>query len=139
MKKKPLQRVRRSEPIDPEELARRKGIREKVRQEFPPLEPPRLQPAASGIGARIRAAREAQGLTWYAVAKLARIPNPSTVRDIECGRDTKLSSLRAIAESLGLSVELIEVQERDDKPRREPAEEVAEQPPAQNLRRMKLG
>lgn len=108
MKKKSLQRVCRSEPIDPEELARRKDIREKVRQEFPPLEPPRLQPAASGIGARIRAAREAQGLTWYAVAKRAGIPNPSTVRDIECGRDTKLSSLRAIAETLGLSVELIE-------------------------------
>lgn len=139
MKKRSLQRVRRSEPIDPEELARRKDIREKVRQEFPPLEPPRLQPSTSGIGARIRAAREAQGLTWYAVAKSAGIPNPSTVRDIECGRDTKLSSLRAIAETLGLSVELIEVQERDEKPRRDAAEEVADQPPAQSLRRLKLG
>lgn len=110
MKKKPLQRVRRSEPIDPDELARLKEIRKKVREEFPPLDPPRLQPAKSGIGARLRAAREAQGLTWYAVAKRAGIPNPSTVRDIECGRDTKLSSLQAVANTLGLSLELVEVQ-----------------------------
>ncbi|HET6883111.1 MAG TPA: helix-turn-helix transcriptional regulator [Pirellulales bacterium] len=81
-------------------------VREKIRQEFPPREPPNLQAAASGIGARLREAREAQGLTWYAVAKRAGIPNPSTVRDIEYGRDTKLSSVQAIAAVLGLSLEL---------------------------------
>ncbi len=65
-------------------------------------------PATEGVGARIRAAREAQGLTWYAVAKRAGIPNPSTVRDIEYGRDTKLSSVQAIAKALGMQVELVE-------------------------------
>jgi hypothetical protein len=101
-------RICRSGPIDPEEVKRLKAIREKVRKEFPPRNPPRLQPAKEGIGAKIRAAREAQGFTWYAVAKRAGIPNPSTVRDIECGRDTKLSSIQAIAESLGLRLELVE-------------------------------
>lgn len=108
MKKKTIQRVRRAGPINTEELARLKEIRDKVRQEFPPRQSPRLKPAVSGVGERIRQAREAQGLTWYAVAKRAGIPNPSTVRDIEYGRDTKLSSVEAVAEALGLAIELVE-------------------------------
>jgi len=43
------------------------------------------------------------------VAKEAGIPNPSTVRDIEYGRDTKLSSVQAVAQALGLRLELVEV------------------------------
>jgi hypothetical protein len=107
--KKIIRRIRRPAPDSPEELKRLQEIREKVRREFPPLDPPRLKPATAGIAARIRAGREAQGLTWYAVAKRAGIPNPSTVRDIEYGRDTKLSSAEAVAEALGLRLELVEV------------------------------
>ena len=107
--KKITGRIRRHGPDGAEELKRLKEIREKVRQEFPPRQPPRLQPATEGIAARIRASRQAQGLTWYAVAKRAGIPNPSTVRDIEYGRDTKLSSVQAIAKALGLRLELVEV------------------------------
>lgn len=106
---KPIARVRRHGPQSPEEKKRFEEIREKVREEFSPRNPPRLQPASEGIGARLRAAREAQGLSWYAVAKRAGIPNPSTVRDIEYGRDTKLSSVQAVAEALGLRLELVEV------------------------------
>jgi hypothetical protein len=47
--------------------------------------------------------------TRYAAAKPAGIPNPSTVRDIEYGRDTKLSSVQAVAEALGSRLELVEV------------------------------
>jgi ribosome-binding protein aMBF1 (putative translation factor) len=108
-KKKITGRIRRRGPESAEEVNRLQEIREKVRQEFPPREPPRLRPATEGIAARIRAAREAQGLTWYGVAKRAGIPNPSTVRDIEYGRDTKLSSVQAVAEALGLRLELVEV------------------------------
>jgi ribosome-binding protein aMBF1 (putative translation factor) len=108
-KRKITGRIRRLGPESPEELKRLEEIREKVRQEFPPRDPPRLRPATHGIAARIRAAREAQGLTWYALAKRAGIPNPSTVRDIEYGRDTKLSSVQAVAEALGLRLELVEV------------------------------
>lgn len=115
MKKKPIRRSRRSAPIGADERERLNEIRQKVRQEFPPLETPRLRAASSGIGARLRQARDAQGLTWYAVAKLAGIPNPSTVRDIEYGRDTKLSSVEAIAEALGLSLELAAASERPGK------------------------
>ena len=66
----------------------------------------RLKPVSKGIGARLRESREAQGLTWYAVAKRANIPNSATVRDIECGRDVKLSSLEAVAMALGMQVSL---------------------------------
>jgi transcriptional regulator with XRE-family HTH domain len=75
--------------------------------EFPP-DPKRQHPAKSGIGAQIRSARKARGLTWYAVAKLAGIPNPATIRDIEYGRDAKVSNVQAIASALGLKLELVE-------------------------------
>jgi hypothetical protein len=108
-KKKTIRRIRRSGPLSQEELNRLREIRSKVRREYPPRNPPRLRPAAAGIAPQIRAARESQGLTWYAVAKRAGIPNPSTVRDIECGRDTKLSSVQAVAKALGLQLELVEI------------------------------
>jgi hypothetical protein len=107
-KKKITGRIRRRGPENEEERNRLEEVRKKVRQEFPPREPPRLQPATEGIAARLRTAREAQGLTWYAVAKRAGIPNPGTVRDIEYGRDTKLSSVQAVAKALGLRLELVE-------------------------------
>jgi ribosome-binding protein aMBF1 (putative translation factor) len=108
-KNKITKRVRRREPLSQAETKRLREIREKIQREFPPRNPPRLRPITDGIASRVRAAREAQGLTWYAVAKRAGVPNPSTVRDIEYGRDTKLSSVQAIAEVLGLRLELVEV------------------------------
>jgi len=108
-KNKIINRIRRQGPQTHAERKRLQEIREKIQQEFPPRNPPRLRPMTEGIASRVRAAREAQGLTWYAVAKRAGVPNPSTVRDIEYGRDTKLSSVQAVAEVLGLRLELIEV------------------------------
>lgn len=70
--------------------------------EFGSLESP------PGISARIRQAREARGLTWYALAKLAGIPNTNTVCDIEYGRDALLSTVQAVAHALGLRLDLIE-------------------------------
>jgi hypothetical protein len=108
-KRRIVKQVRRRGPLSQEERARLQEIREKVRREFPPRATPRLQPTKTGVGAVIRAAREAQGLTWYAVAKRAGIPNPNTVRDIEYGRDTKLSSVEAVVGALGLRLEVVEV------------------------------
>jgi transcriptional regulator with XRE-family HTH domain len=76
-------------------------------EEFTPA-PNRPRPAQTGIAAQIRKAREAKGLTWYAVAKLASVPNPATIRDIEYGRDAKLSNIEAVAAALGLKLELVE-------------------------------
>ena len=91
--------------VSPAEAGRLNEIRKQAIVEFPP-DPSRPRPAQTGIAAQIRAAREAQGLSWYAVAKLASIPNPATIRDIEYGRDAKLSNIEAVATALGLKLEL---------------------------------
>ena len=110
MEKKPARKIVRQvreRRVTPAEAAKYRDVREKVMREFPPAKSPSLRPATTGVGARIRAAREAQGLTWYALAKRAGVPNPGTIRDIEYGRDATLSKIEAIANALGLQVELV--------------------------------
>lgn len=94
-------------PATAEERRRHDEIREKVMQEFPPCAGTSQIETPAGVPAQIRAAREAKGLTWYAVAKMAGIPNSNTVRDIEYGRDTQLSNVQAVAKALGLRIELV--------------------------------
>ena len=95
-------------PATAEERDRHREIRRQVMQEFPSVEDAGCKPAPAGIPAQLRAARETKGLTWYAVVKLAGIPNSSTVRDIEYGRDAQLSNVQAVAKALGLQLELAE-------------------------------
>ena len=106
MAQKKFQRILR--PATAEERQRHAEIRRKVQQEFPPVPGARRQEAPPGIPAQLQRAREAQGLTWYAVAKLAGIPNPNTVRDIEYGRDAKLSNVQSVAKVLGMRLELVQ-------------------------------
>ena len=47
-------------------------------------------------------------LTWYALAKLAGIPNANTVRDIEYGRDAQISTVQLVAKAVGLRLDLVE-------------------------------
>jgi ribosome-binding protein aMBF1 (putative translation factor) len=105
MAEKRFKRVIR--PATPEERERHAAIRRAVEQEYPPAEGAGRPASPPGIPARIRQAREAQGLTWYALAKRAGIPNANTVRDIESGRDAQLSTVQAVAHALGLRLELI--------------------------------
>src|SRR5436190_23645828 len=105
MAKKAFQRIIR--PATVEERKRHAAIRAQVMQEFPPAPGAGRADSPPGLAAQLRAAREAKGLTWYAVAKLAGIPNPNTVRDIESGRDAQLSNVRAVAQALGLRLELV--------------------------------
>jgi DNA-binding XRE family transcriptional regulator len=106
MSKKPFKRIER--PATAEERTRHADIRQRVLREFPPVKSSGRKESPPGIPAQIRAAREAKGLTWYAVAKLAGIPNPNTVRDIENGRDAQLSNVAAVSKALGLRLELVE-------------------------------
>ena len=106
MAEKKFKRIER--PATEEERKRHAEIRAKVRQEFPPTPGVAREPSPPGIPTQIREAREAQGLTWYALAKLAGIPNANTVRDIEYGRDAQISSVQAVAKALGLRLELVE-------------------------------
>ena len=89
-----------------EERKRFDAIRKAAKKDFPPKALGR-KAAPIGIPAAIRAAREAQGLTWYALAQKAGIPNQATIRDIEQGKDVKLSNLQVVAEALGLELELV--------------------------------
>ena len=98
-----------------EEQKRHDAVRRQVKAEFPPKQSnvdPEAGPQGDGIGGQLRAARTAKGLTWYAVAKLAGIPNSGTVRDIEEGRDAKLSSVEAIASVLGLHLTAVKPNQR---------------------------
>jgi hypothetical protein len=107
---KKLQRIERR--LTTEERERHAQIRAAAQKDFPPLAP-RGRPAAPGIPAAIRAARQAKGLTWYALAQIAGVPNQATIRDLEQGKDVKLSNLRAVAEALGLELELVPVGGRE--------------------------
>jgi hypothetical protein len=95
-------------PATPEEKERHAALRAQIMEEFPPAPTANRGVSPPGLPAQIRAAREAKGLTWYAVAKLAGIPNSNTVRDIEAGRDAQLSNVIAVAQALGLRLELVE-------------------------------
>ena len=105
MSEKPFKHVERR--LTDEERARHMQIGEAAVRDIRPKAPERL-PAPPGIPAQVRQAREALGLTWYALAKAAGIPNQATIRDIEQGKDVKLSNLQAVAAALGLKLELVE-------------------------------
>ena len=106
---KKLRSIHRSKSLTADEKAKYDKIRGQVMREFPPTQTPKQEPAPRGVGATIRKARKAAGLSYYAVAKKAGIPNSTTVKDIEYGRDAKLSNIQAIAKVLGLKVELVEM------------------------------
>jgi ribosome-binding protein aMBF1 (putative translation factor) len=103
---KEIRRVVRAGTVD--ERASHAEVRRQVEQEFPPLDPAREPSAKNRIAAAIRKARQDQGLTWETVAENAGIPNPMMVRDIEYGRDAKLSNVEAVAKALGLTLEFNE-------------------------------
>jgi DNA-binding XRE family transcriptional regulator len=90
------------------ERARHAQIREAAMKDIPPKAGTGRKPSPPGIPSQIRQAREARGLTWYALAKLAGIPNQATIRDIEQGKDVHVSNLQAVANALGLKLELVE-------------------------------
>ena len=106
MAKRKLKQVQRR--LTDDERGRHAQVRAAAKKDFPPKKNVRRKRSSPGIPTQIRAAREAQGLTWYALAKLSGIPNQATIRDIEQGKDVKLSNLQAVARSLGLKLELTE-------------------------------
>lgn len=105
MKTQKLKHINRL--LSPEERKRHAEIIAAAIKDIPP-KPLRRKPSPPGIPRQIRQAREARGLTWYALAKAAGIPNQATIRDIEQGRDVKISNLEAVAAVLGLKLELVE-------------------------------
>jgi len=105
MSKRKLKHINRR--LTDEERARHAQIINAALKDIPPKTIARRKPPP-GIPAKIRRARQARGMTWYALAKAAGIPNQATIRDIEKGKDVKFSSLEAVAAALGLTLELVE-------------------------------
>ena len=92
--------------LTPSERARHAKLRAMMAKRLLPTILP-AAPPKHGIGAQVREARTAQRLTWYALAKLAGIPNQATIRDIEQGKDVRLSNVERVARALGLTLELV--------------------------------
>ncbi len=106
MLNEPLKHV--NHPPTEEERQRRAQIRAAAERDFPPAVTAARSPAPAGMPAKIRAAREASGMTWCALAQSAGIANSGIVRDIEEGKDVKLSDLQAVATALGLKLDVVE-------------------------------
>ncbi len=106
MSNKRLKHVNRQ--LTEDERERHAKIRAAAEHDFPPKRETTRAALPSGIPAKIRQARQARGLTWYALAQAAGIPNSATIRDIEVGKDVKLSDLQSVATALGLQLELVE-------------------------------
>jgi hypothetical protein len=103
--RQPLKQINRR--LTDEERARHARTRYAAVKEIPPKAGTGRKPSPPGIPSQIRREREARGLTWCALAKLAGIPNQTTIRSIGQGKDVRLSSLQSIADVLGLTLELV--------------------------------
>ena len=93
--------------LTPDQKQEYDELRDKVIQEFPPLDPPRGPSEKGRIALAIRRARKAKGLTFEELAEQAGLADSQTVRDIEYGSDAKLSDITAIANALGMQLELV--------------------------------
>ena len=102
MSTRKLQHVNRR--LTDAERTRHAQIREAALCDIPAKSSLSRKPSPPGIPSQVREARQARRLTWYALAKLSGIPNQATIRDIEQGKDVKVSNLQAVARSLGLQL-----------------------------------
>lgn len=105
---KPRKLTHHNRRLSAAERARHAEIRAAAERDYPAKRTAKNPPAPGSIPQQIRAAREARGLTWYALAKQAGIRHQATIRDLEKGKDVRLSNLERIAAALGLSLELVE-------------------------------
>jgi DNA-binding XRE family transcriptional regulator len=106
MAKKRLKHVNRR--LTDEERVRHAEIRAAAVRDIPPKPGAARPPSPPGIPSKIRQAREARGLTWYALAKSCGVSRSSIIRDIEQGKDVRLSDLQAVAAALGLRLDIVE-------------------------------
>jgi ribosome-binding protein aMBF1 (putative translation factor) len=82
-------------------------IRRRAKADFPPLEPAHGPSEKGRLALAIRDARIVQGLTFEQLAQRSGVVDADTVRDIEYGSDAKVSDIAALAEALGLRLELV--------------------------------
>lgn len=101
--------IRINRPLTEEERSPPPAVREEALRDFPPTKETAKHPSPSDIPTKIREAREARQLTWDTLAERAGVADQATIREIEQGKDVKLSDLERVAGALGLKLELVEV------------------------------
>ena len=94
--------------LTPDEKQRHAEVRQQVMKEFPPAKNKKHKPLQNGIVAQLRQARKSQGLTYEAVAAQAGLRSANVVKDVEFGRNKDLADIEAIADALGLRLELVQ-------------------------------
>ena len=92
-------------PLTDEEQQQSAAVRAGAEKDFPP-KARQDKPSPAGIPSQIRSAREQRGITRYELGQIANVAS-TAVRAIEQGDDVPLSQFRAVAEALGLAIELV--------------------------------
>ena len=67
---------------------------------------------------RVRRLREQKGLTWYRLAKLCGISKQGLAKLEQPGNDPKLSTLHKLAKALGVSLDELAGEGREEKSKR---------------------
>ena len=94
--------------LTPDEKRRHAEVRQQVMKDFPPTENRKHAALQSGIAAQLRQARKSEELTYEAVAEQAGLRSANTVKDVEFGRNKDIADIQAIADALGLKLELVQ-------------------------------
>jgi hypothetical protein len=101
MLKKPFKRIRRKDPLTPEEVARDREIRRKVQEEFPPLE---VTPAEPLLSAPLREAILHSGKSVRWIAKHAKVSEIVLHQFMYGKHDLRLATAERLAHLLGLKL-----------------------------------
>ena len=101
MERKKLTRKTRTTPITPEQFARDEQMREKIQNEFPPLEP---AAEAGGLSELLKHAIQSSGKSVYQICKDAGVSQIVVSRFLSGERDIRLATADRLAKALGLTV-----------------------------------
>ncbi len=102
MPRKTFNRVTRSSPLTPVEAARDKELRQKIKAEFPPLEPAAAEPG--GLSDALRTAIKQSDKSVYQICKDAGISQIVVSRFLSGERDIRLATADRLARTLGIAV-----------------------------------
>lgn len=103
MERKKFKRITRPTRLTPEEVARDKALRQKIKTEFPPAES--RPPEAGAISDALRSAIKASPKSVYQISKDSGISQIVVSRFLSGERDIRLATADRLATVLGLGVE----------------------------------
>jgi hypothetical protein len=102
MERKKFKRVTRSSRLTPAQAARDKQLRQKITEEFPPLETQAPEPGS--ISDALRAAIQSSDKSIYKICQDAGISQIVVSRFLSGQRDIRLATADRLARALGIAV-----------------------------------